>query len=129
MILPAISIRQPWTWAILHAGKDVENRSWKLPKKYTNRAILLHTGKRIDREAVTHLLHLGFDVPEKMEAGGIVGMVVFTGFTGCCGPDSDWAEKGLYLQWRIGKSQALPFFPCPGRLSFFEVDYPYEVPS
>jgi hypothetical protein len=23
----AISIRQPWAWAILHAGKDVENRS------------------------------------------------------------------------------------------------------
>lgn len=23
----ALSIRQPWAWAILHAGKDVENRS------------------------------------------------------------------------------------------------------
>lgn len=29
MILPAkaLSVRQPWAWAILHAGKDVENRS------------------------------------------------------------------------------------------------------
>tara|TARA_R110002012_G_C11673164_1_gene613290 strand:+ start:4579 stop:5049 length:471 start_codon:yes stop_codon:yes gene_type:complete len=24
----AISIRQPWAWAIVHAGKDIENRSW-----------------------------------------------------------------------------------------------------
>ena len=24
----ALSIRQPWAWAILHAGKDIENRSW-----------------------------------------------------------------------------------------------------
>jgi hypothetical protein len=24
----ALSIRQPWAWAILHAGKDVENRNW-----------------------------------------------------------------------------------------------------
>lgn len=24
----AISIRQPWAWAILHAGKDIENRTW-----------------------------------------------------------------------------------------------------
>lgn len=24
----AISIQQPWAWAILHAGKDVENRTW-----------------------------------------------------------------------------------------------------
>lgn len=26
--LKALSIRQPWAWAILHAGKDVENRTW-----------------------------------------------------------------------------------------------------
>jgi hypothetical protein len=26
--MKAISIQQPWAWAILHAGKDVENRSW-----------------------------------------------------------------------------------------------------
>lgn len=24
----ALSIRQPWAWAILCAGKDIENRSW-----------------------------------------------------------------------------------------------------
>jgi hypothetical protein len=24
----AISIQQPWAWAILHAGKNIENRSW-----------------------------------------------------------------------------------------------------
>jgi hypothetical protein len=29
--LPAIalSVRQPWAWAIIHAGKDIENRSWQ----------------------------------------------------------------------------------------------------
>jgi hypothetical protein len=25
----AISIRQPWAWAIINAGKDIENRDWK----------------------------------------------------------------------------------------------------
>ena len=25
----AISIRQPWAWAILHAGKRIENRDWR----------------------------------------------------------------------------------------------------
>ncbi len=24
----ALSVRQPWAWAIIHAGKDIENRSW-----------------------------------------------------------------------------------------------------
>lgn len=27
--MKALSIRQPWAWAILHAGKDVENRDWR----------------------------------------------------------------------------------------------------
>ncbi len=26
--MKALSIRQPWAWAILHAGKDIENRDW-----------------------------------------------------------------------------------------------------
>ena len=27
--MKALSIRPPWAWAILHAAKDVENRTWK----------------------------------------------------------------------------------------------------
>jgi hypothetical protein len=26
--MTALSIQQPWAWAILHAGKDIENRTW-----------------------------------------------------------------------------------------------------
>lgn len=25
----ALSVRQPWAWAIMHGGKDIENRSWQ----------------------------------------------------------------------------------------------------
>jgi ASCH domain-containing protein len=28
MLMPALSIRQPWAWAICAGCKDVENRSW-----------------------------------------------------------------------------------------------------
>ena len=27
----ALSVRQPWTWGIIHAGKPVENRDWRRP--------------------------------------------------------------------------------------------------
>src|SRR5450631_3430874 len=27
--MKALSIKQPWVYAILHEGKDIENRSWK----------------------------------------------------------------------------------------------------
>ena len=26
--MKCLSIRQPWAWAIIHAGKDIENRCW-----------------------------------------------------------------------------------------------------
>jgi hypothetical protein len=128
MILPAISIRQPWAWAILHAGKDCENRTWGMPDHYINTPILIHASKRIDKEAVIHLLRLGFKVPEKMEIGGIVGVTEFsmTGFCGSC----KWADFDNDMHhWIIERERTkpLPFFPCPGRLGFFRVDYPHEL--
>lgn len=33
MTLPrlALSVRQPWAWALIHAGKNIENRIWRRP--------------------------------------------------------------------------------------------------
>lgn len=39
--MKAISIRQPWCWAILHAGKRVENRDWRNGCAYRG-PVLLH---------------------------------------------------------------------------------------
>ena len=27
--MKALTLRHPWAWAIVHCGKDVENRTWK----------------------------------------------------------------------------------------------------
>ena len=27
--MKCLSILQPWAWAIIHGGKDVENRTWR----------------------------------------------------------------------------------------------------
>ncbi len=41
----ALTIRQPWAWAIAVAGKDVENRSWQT----SHRGLLaIHAGKGED---------------------------------------------------------------------------------
>lgn len=42
----ALSIRQPWAWAIVHAGKDIENRNW--PTKYRG-PICIHAAKGMTR--------------------------------------------------------------------------------
>ena len=38
----ALSLRQPWAWAILNAGKDIENRSW--PTRHRG-LTLIHAAK------------------------------------------------------------------------------------
>lgn len=128
MIFPAISIMQPWPWAILNLGKNCENRSWRLPKHLVGVPVLIHAGKSVDTQAITHLKReRDCCIPprKRLPTGGIVGAMIFTGCTGSIGPDSEWAEKGLRLQWWIGAAKNMPFYPCRGHLGFFRVDYPY----
>lgn len=42
-----LSIRQPWAWAILHAGKDIENRDWATRFRGP---FLVHAGKGCTRD-------------------------------------------------------------------------------
>lgn len=46
----ALSVREPWAWAIIFGGKDVENRTWKTP--YRGR-IWIHASSSIDRQRST----------------------------------------------------------------------------
>lgn len=45
--MKCLSIRQPWAWAILYAGKDIENRTWFT---YHRGPFLLHASKTYDDE-------------------------------------------------------------------------------
>jgi hypothetical protein len=42
----ALTVRQPWAWAIIHAGKDIENRSWS--NRYVIGTIAVHAGVGMD---------------------------------------------------------------------------------
>lgn len=128
MILPAISIMQPWPYAILHFGKDFENRSWRLPPQYIGVPVLIHAGKKRDWDGDIYLRdELGLVTPAELPQGGIVGFVMFTIQCGQRRP-SVWAAQGLH-NWPIVASGALGFHPCPGRLGFFKVSYPHPLPE
>lgn len=69
----ALSIRQPWAWAILYAGKRVENRTWATP--YRGR-LFLHAGLSVDWASVADLEEEIRAVPEPRPAavrGAIIG--------------------------------------------------------
>ena len=51
--LPALSIRQPWAWMILNAGKDIENRSWQTD--YRGR-FLIHAAKGMTQDEYEKLV-------------------------------------------------------------------------
>lgn len=44
-----ISIRAPWHWFILHAGKDIENRDWYTPYRGP---ILIHASSWFDADEI-----------------------------------------------------------------------------
>lgn len=121
----ALSIRQPWAWLILHAGKDIENRSWAT--KFRGR-VLVHAAKGMTQdecERAIDFAHYGcgisLDVLRQgigaMERGGIVGSVEIVDCV--TRSDSPWfmGEHGFVLR----DPKPLPFIPCKGKLGFFRV--------
>ena len=125
--MKAISIRQPWAWLILHAGKDIENRSWSTNIRGR---ILIHTGRHIVRYEhedalilATRILGRDVDCPRMadMEAGGIIGSVEIVDCI--TRSDSPWffGKFGFVLK----DPRPAPFFKVNGQLGFFEVDYPH----
>lgn len=129
MKYPAISIRQPWAWAILYAGKDVENRTRRLPRQYVNIPVLIHAGKTVDEDAIDFLACIDLmmfeqPMPATYPTGGIVGALVFNGEG--TNRFSSWREEGLN-HWTIERAWPLPFHPCKGQLGFFQVEYSHDI--
>jgi hypothetical protein len=112
----ALSIRQPWAWAIIAGVKDVENRTW--PTSYRG-PLLIHAGLKDDLNGWEFLDELGIPLPVDPPTGGIVGVV---DLVDCLqGYDSVWAQQGCW-HWLLKSPRARSFVPMRGRLGIFTVD-------
>lgn len=111
--MKALSIQQPWAWAILNCGKDIENRTWQTSIRGR---ILIHAGKRVDAEGIDFLEDLGIVVPSKFELGGIVGSVSI----GDCVKHS--TSKWFFgpFGFVLSDPETMPFRQMRGQLGFFE---------
>lgn len=122
---PALSIRQPWAWLIINAGKDIENRDWRT--NFRGR-VLIHASKSCTKaeyaDAIDFMVARGIDrldadLPalDQFERGGIIGSVEIVD----CITDSasPWfvGEFGFVLR----NPKPLPFVPLKGQLGFFNV--------
>lgn len=74
LTLKALTVRQPWAWAIFAAGKDIENRTWATQHRGP---LLIHAGSHIDRHGYAHLRALGLHPPEpvKITRRALLGIV------------------------------------------------------
>jgi hypothetical protein len=112
----ALSIRQPWAWAIVEGLKSVENRTW--PTAYRG-LLLIHAGLREDPLGWRALDRMGIKFPDEVETGGIIGAV---DLTDCVqGYSSPWAIDGCW-NWLLDDSRSLPFRAMRGQLGLFNVE-------
>jgi hypothetical protein len=110
--LRAISIRQPWAQAILHRGKNVENRPMRT--HYRGR-ILIQASLKVERDEA---LKLKLD-PDELPTGAIVGCVEIVDCVQ--NAKSKWAERGQW-HWLLRNPRILTKpIPLKGKLGFIRV--------
>lgn len=61
--MKALTLFQPWGWAIVAGHKTVENRTWKPPKTAIGTVIAIHAGKTYDAEGEAFLRKHGVEMP------------------------------------------------------------------
>lgn len=120
----ALSVRQPWAWAIIHAGKDFENRSRGALKHLPVPApfrIAVHASRGMTRReyqlARDFMTGIGIDcpLPALLPRGGIVGTVELVRHLRAS--ESRWSF-GCGIELRNPKS--VDFIACGGWLGFFD---------
>ncbi len=123
----ALSVRQPWAWAIIHAGKDIENRTWRTDFRGP---VCIHAAKGMtaaEFDGFIRTIHYvsqfrtfpsGATVPhsKSLLRGGIIGTAEIVDCVEKS--DSPWffGRFGFVLR----NPQQIDFIPVKGLLGFFD---------
>lgn len=140
-MIPALSLRQPWAWAVVHAGKTIENRRWNTRFRGP---FLIHAAKAMTREEYEQACDWIDDargltiVPsfDDLPRGGIVGRA---NLVEVVSPQSDLPPSfrrypdgeglaGNMWRWHMPEQwgfvlaniEPIPFKACRGALGFFD---------
>jgi hypothetical protein len=119
--MKVLSFRPPWAWAILHLGKNIENRTWRT--RYRG-PILLHAGNAISVDDYENVgrpakrLRVPMPSIKELLRGGIVGEASLV----------DIVEKhpsrffvGSF-GWVLENAKAVRFREAKGKLGLFELN-------
>lgn len=123
----ALTVQAPWSHAIAHLGKNIENRVWR--PGFAIARLLIHAGAKADRHSGDFFTSLGLLLPVEPVLSAIVAV---TSLTGVCSAAVDrpatvcgcgrWAADNQH-HWRLGPVRALEVpVPCRGRLGLWLPD-------
>lgn len=126
----ALSIRQPWAWAIVNAGKDIENRDW-----YTKfrGPVCIHASKGMTErewEGAMSFIDDAFPRPlvsqmgrrrsargsNEAMRGGIIGIVEIVDCVDASASPWFFGKYGFVLR----NARPVDFYPVKGALGFFD---------
>ena len=114
-----LTLWRPWSWAIAHAGKRIENRGYPPPgwRDRLGYYLAIHAGKKYDDEGAYWMqTELGLTVPP--DAGcpqGIVAVARLAGYIGPAGPRCTDPWFCGPFGWQLDQVVPLePVVPCRG---------------
>lgn len=129
--MKALSIQQPWVWAILEKGKRLENRTWKPPWSVIGQRIALHASKMPDKAGYAVLAERLGEFVGGQPRGAILGTAIVAS---SCERAEAFRLHGIQARdwwagpvaWVLRDVQQLPEpIPCRGHLGLWEV--PEEI--
>ena len=128
----ALSVRQPWAWAIIYASppKDIENRDWRKPNPGLDfrGPVCIHASSGMTRdeyedagETINDITKAEVPLARDLARGAIIGVVDVVDVVRASLADrlsvSPWffGPVGLVLR----NARAVAPIPCRGQLGFF----------
>jgi hypothetical protein len=112
--MKALTIQQPWAWAIFAAGKDIENRGWRTNYRGP---LVIHAGARLKRDAEFPRRTRPYEAEELIFSAllGVVDLVDVVESS-----RSKWFQ-GDYGWVLRNPRQLYRAIRCPGRLSLWNL--------
>ncbi len=122
--MKALTLIQPWAWAICYAGKRVENRTWPLPNYMIGDRIAIHAGAKMDRDDKDYIECI-FDCEIPAQEIAHRAIVATATLSGCVAKSDDQWFNGPYGFVLSNVYVLSKPVPCKGALGFWRV--PDEV--
>ena len=123
-MIPALSIRAPWAWLIIHGRKTIENRDWNTG--YRGRFQVHSTATRLKDEyaAAQRLLEsaqVEIELPpvDELVYGAIIGTVFLDRISRPTEIPSRWGNPESKYWWHLVRPCPWTPDPCPGGLGWF----------